>query len=33
LKSGKMTWAFGTVRGNWFDVKEFRLTFKVGVLR
>ena len=33
LKKGKISWVFATVRGNWFDVKEFRVTFKVGVLQ
>lgn len=33
LKNGKMTWVFATVQGNWFDVKEFRVSFRVAVLR
>ena len=33
LKNGKMTWVFATVQGNWFDVKDFRVTFRVAVLR
>lgn len=33
VKRGRVLWAFGAVRGNWFDVKEFRLTFRISVLR
>jgi flagellar hook assembly protein FlgD len=33
LKKGRVNWAFGANRGNWYDVKEFRLTFRIQVLR
>jgi flagellar hook assembly protein FlgD len=33
LRKGRVNWAFGTDRGNGYDVKEFRLTFRIQVLR
>jgi FlgD Ig-like domain/Bacterial Ig domain len=33
VRNGKLWWGFGTVKGNWFDVKEFRLTWRVSVLQ
>lgn len=33
VDNGRVAWGFGAVRGNWFDVKEFRLTLRISVLR
>jgi hypothetical protein len=33
IKNGRVRWLFGTTSGNWFDVKEFRVTVRVFVLR
>ena len=33
VKNGKISWVFGTVSGNWFDVKEYRVSLRIVVLR
>lgn len=33
VRSGRVSWVFGTASGNWFDVKEYRITLRVMVLR
>jgi hypothetical protein len=33
VRNGKLWWGFGAIKGNWFDVKEYRLTWRVSVLQ
>lgn len=33
LRGGKFLWGFGTSNGNWYDVKEFRVSISYSVLR
>ncbi len=33
LHKGTVTWVFATVKGDWYDVKEFRVTYSYFVLR
>ena len=33
LIRGRLVWVVGTANGNWYDVKQFKITYTVTVLR